>query len=74
MPKITINGTIKVFFLKLQSAFWYFQTIAVSECCLIKFLPYILFEMGTLRSISKQSVVSVVVILSRHDQKSDDDV
>ena len=31
-------------FLKKQSAFWQFQTITVSNCCLIKLLPYILFE------------------------------
>jgi len=41
--KILINDTIN-FFLKLQSAFWQFQTITVSECCLIKLLPCILFE------------------------------
>ena len=28
----------------MQSAFWKFQTITVSECCLIKLLSYILFE------------------------------
>ena len=28
------------FILKTQSAFWSFQTITVSECCLIKLLPY----------------------------------
>jgi len=28
----------------MQSAFWYFETMAVSECCLIKSFPYILFE------------------------------
>ena len=43
VPKIIRNGTIKVF-LKLKSAFWKFQTITVSECCLIKLLPYILFD------------------------------
>jgi len=32
------------YFLKLQSAFWQFQTITVPECRLIKLLPYILFE------------------------------
>jgi len=40
--KIITNDTI--FFLKLQSALWQFQTITFSECCLIKLLPYILFE------------------------------
>jgi len=30
--------------IKLQSAFWKFQTITASDCCLIKLLPYILFE------------------------------
>jgi len=39
VPKIITDDTI-VFFLKLQSAFWYFQTITVSECCLTKLLPY----------------------------------
>ena len=45
MPKIIINDTI-IFFLKLQSTFWQFQTtdLTVSECCLINLLPYILFE------------------------------
>jgi len=46
VPKIIINNTI-IFFslkLKLQSSFWLFQTITVSECCLIKLLPYILLE------------------------------
>ena len=43
VPKITIIDTIKLFF-KLHSAFWLFQTITVFECCLIKLLPYILFE------------------------------
>ena len=41
-PKITINDTI-IFFLKLRSAFWYFQTTAVSERGLIKLFPCILF-------------------------------
>ena len=43
VPKIIINVTVK-FFLKLQAAFWLFQAVTVSECCLIKLLPYILFE------------------------------
>ena len=43
--KIIISDTIGLFFRKLQSAFWQFQAIAVSECwCLTKLLPYILFE------------------------------
>jgi len=43
-PKIIVNDTTNLFF-KLQSAaFWYFQTVTVSECCLIKLFPYILFE------------------------------
>ena len=33
-----------IFFLKLQSACWQFQTITVPECCLIKLLPYILLQ------------------------------
>jgi len=33
-----------MYFFKLLSALWQFQTITVSECCLIKLLPYILFE------------------------------
>ena len=44
VPKIMTNDTIKSFFLRLQSAFWYFQTISFSERCLLKLLPYILFE------------------------------
>jgi len=43
VPKIIINDRIK-FFLKVQSAFCQFQTTTVSECCLKKLLPYILFE------------------------------
>ena len=35
---------IKLFFLKLQSAFWQFRTIRVFVCCLIKLFSYILFE------------------------------
>jgi len=31
-------------FLKLQLAFWQFQTKTVSECSLIKLLPDVLFE------------------------------
>jgi len=42
VPKIIISDTIN-FFLKMQSAFWQFQTITVSECCLIKLLMYISF-------------------------------
>ena len=42
VPNITM--TQHVFFLKLQSAFRYFQTVTVSECRLIKLLLYILFE------------------------------
>ena len=40
--KIIMNNTINLFF-KLLSAFGRFQTITVSEYCLIKLLPYILF-------------------------------
>jgi len=36
--------TQKKFFIELQSAFWQFQAITVSECCLVKLLPCILFE------------------------------
>jgi len=43
VPKVIINNTINLFF-KLQSAFCQFQTMIVSECYLIKLLPYILFE------------------------------
>jgi len=43
VPKILTNDTINLF-LKLQSACCQFQTITVSECCLIKLLPYILYE------------------------------
>ena len=39
VPKVIINSTINLFF-KLQSAFWLFQTITVSECCLAKLLLY----------------------------------
>ena len=42
MPTFIINDTV-IFFLKLPSAMWYFQTIAVSERCLIRLLSCILF-------------------------------
>ena len=42
MPKIILNDTINFF--KLHSAFCKFQTITVSECCLMKLLTYVLFE------------------------------
>jgi len=32
------------YLLKLQSAFWQFQTVTVSECCLIKFFRMFLLE------------------------------
>ena len=35
VPKIIINETVNLFFFKLQSAFWQFQTIAITECFLI---------------------------------------
>ena len=34
----------KFTFFKLQSAFWWFRTTTVSECCLIELFRYILFE------------------------------
>jgi len=43
VPKIIINNTINSF-LKLQSSFWQFQAITVSESCLIKLFRYILSE------------------------------
>jgi len=43
VPKIVVNNTVNLFF-TLQSAFWQVQTITVSECCLTKLLPNILFE------------------------------
>jgi len=33
------------FIFKLQSAFWLFQTITVSKCCLIKLLPLFIWKM-----------------------------
>jgi len=36
--------TQSIYFFKLKSACWQFQTIKVSECGLIILLPYILFE------------------------------
>ena len=36
VPKITMNDTI-IFFIKLQSTFWQFQTITVSVCGLTTF-------------------------------------
>jgi len=45
VPKIIVsNTTQQIYFLELQSAFWKFQIITVSESCLIKLLQYILFE------------------------------
>jgi len=50
LPKIIINNTVSYFL--LQSAFCQFQTITVSERCLIKSLPlYILFEKNILINI-----------------------
>jgi len=43
VPEIIINDTINSFF-KLQWASCRFQTITVSECCVIKLLPYIILE------------------------------
>ena len=43
VPKIIVNNTINLFF-KLQSAFCKFESITVFKCCMIKLLPYILFE------------------------------
>jgi len=43
VPIIIINDTM-FFFLKLQSEVWQFETITVSEYCLMKFLPYILLK------------------------------
>ena len=40
--KIIINNTVNLF-VKLQSAFWYFQTITVFVCCLIKLLLTVYF-------------------------------
>jgi len=45
VPKIIIsNTTQQIYFLELQSAFWKFQIITVSESCLIKLLQYIFFQ------------------------------
>ena len=38
------NDTMNLFFFKLQSSFWQFQAITVSESCLIKLFRYILSE------------------------------
>jgi len=43
VPKIIVNNIINLF-LKLQSSFWQFQAITVSEGCLIKLFRYILSE------------------------------
>jgi len=42
VTKIIINDTVNLFL--MQSPFWQFQTITVSDRCLIKLLPYILVE------------------------------
>ena len=42
VTKIIITDTVNLFL--MQSPFCQFQTITVSECCLIKLLPYILAE------------------------------
>jgi len=42
-PKITINNTMNLFF-NCNQHFPNFKAITASECCLIKSLPYILFE------------------------------
>jgi len=61
------------FIFKLQSAFWYFQTITVSECCLIKLLLYILFQkyiyILALEMVSpgnQHSALSTMPVLSAH--------
>jgi len=41
MPKIIINGTLKLFLNRNQH---FGNNITVSECCLIKLLPCVLFE------------------------------
>ena len=41
----------QIYFFKLQSALCQFQTIIVSECCLIKLLPYILLKIFIHREI-----------------------
>ena len=38
------NRDNKFIFQKQKSAFWQFRTVTASECCLVKLLPYILFE------------------------------
>jgi len=43
VPKIITQDTINLLF-KLQSTFRQFQTVTVSECCLMNLLPYSLFE------------------------------
>ena len=43
LPKIIINDTTSVFS-NCNQHFVNLQTVTVSECCLIKLLPYILFE------------------------------
>ena len=43
VPKIVINDTM-IIFLELQLAFCQFRIITVFGCCLIKLLPYVLFE------------------------------
>ena len=42
VPNVMVNDAIDLFF-KLQPAFCEFQTVTVSECCLIKLLPCILY-------------------------------
>jgi len=45
VPKIIINSTINLLCkTAISTLVIYFQTLTVSECCLIKLLPYILLE------------------------------
>jgi len=45
VSKIKINNTINLkFIFNCNQHFGIFQTVTVSECCLMKLLPYILFE------------------------------
>jgi len=56
-------------FLKKQSAFWQFQTITVSECCLKKLLPYIYILPSQMASPGNRHCASCIGALSFIDVK-----
>ena len=66
VPKTIINNTINLFF-KLQLAFWQFQTITVSECCLTKLLSvYFIWKYIYILALKMASQGNNMWIVSAH--------